>query len=174
MSSNLIIAGFVREADLLGAVRTVRSRGFQVVDVYAPYAVHGLDEALGWNRSRLPVACFVGGILGVSLAFWFQYWASAWDWPLNVGGRPWNSLPAFVPVAFELTILFAGLLLVLAWLLRCRLYPGKKARMPIQGLTDNQFALVLHDPGAPGGGTVRQLLHDCHGVSLADGNEGAQ
>lgn len=174
MTTNLIIAGFMRESDLLGAVQSVQSKGFEVVDVYSPYFVHGLDEALGLRRSRLPMACFVGGVVGVSLGLWFQYWASAWDWPLNVGGRPWNSLPAFVPVVFELMILFAGLSVVLAWLLRCGLYPGKRASLPLAGLTDNRFALVLRDPGNAAGKAARQLMHDFHAVSLADDDEEAQ
>jgi hypothetical protein len=174
MNTNLIVAGFISEANLLGAVASARLKGFQVEDVYAPYFVHGLDEALGWRRSRLPAACFVGGVLGASLGLWFQYWASASDWPLNVGGRPWNSLPAFVPVVFELMILFAGLSLVLAWLLRCRLYPGKLPVAPAKGLTDNRFALVLRDPGNAAGAAIRQLMHDFHAVSLADEHEEAR
>jgi hypothetical protein len=160
---------------MLGAIRAVRGRDCAIVDVYAPYAVHGLEEALGWPRSRLPVACFLGGAVGVGLAFWFQFWTSAVDWPLNVGGRPWNSLPAFVPVAFECMVLFAGFSLLFAWLFRCRLYPGKTARLPMPGLTNDRFAVVLRDTATPAGAeAIRQLLYDCHAVDLEERDEEEQ
>jgi Protein of unknown function (DUF3341) len=166
-------ASFAQEDDLIGAVRTVQDRGWEVVDVYGPYAVHGLEQALNWPRSRLPVACFFGGALGVGLATWFQYWATAWDWPLNVGGRPWNSLPAFVPVIFESMVLLAGFSLLFAWLFRCQLYPGKKAEVPRARVTDDQFLVVFRVPSSANGtGLVQQLLQACHVVSLEARNEG--
>ena len=124
------LATFEREEDLLKAADKARQGGFLIRDIYAPYPVHGTDRALGLRRSRLPAAAFVFGLLGLALAFSFQFWVSAIDWPINVGGRPWNSLPAFVPVAFEMMVLCGGLGLVLTWLVVCRLYPGKKPRQP--------------------------------------------
>jgi len=126
-------------------VRAVAGHGWEVDDIYAPYFVHGLEEVLGWRRSRLPVACFLGGAAGVVVAFWLQFWTTAQDWPINVGGRPWNSLPAFVPVAFESMVLLAGFGLVFAWLFRCRLYPGKTARLALPGATDDCFVVVLRE-----------------------------
>ena len=142
----IILAGFAKEEELLEAVRAVQKRDWQIVDVYTPYPVHGLEQALGWRRSWLPAACLLGGAAGAGLALWFQFWASAQDWPINVGGRPWNSLPAFVPVAFESMVLLAGYGLVAAWLLRCGLYPGKKARTPLTGVTDDRFVLAVRNP----------------------------
>ncbi len=150
MSRRPILASFANEEDLIEAVRAVRDRGWDVVDVYAPYAVHGLEEVLQWPRSRLPVVCFLCGATGVGCALWFQFWSTARDWPLDVGGRPWNSLPAFVPVAFECMVLLAGLGLVFALFCRCRLYPGKEALLPLPGVTDDRFGLVVHDPSLRG------------------------
>jgi hypothetical protein len=165
MSAKTILASFVEAEALLAAVRAVREHNWCIVDVYCPYPLHGLEEALGWRRSRLAAACFVCGALGVVLALWFQYWASAWSWPLNVGGQPWNSLPAFVPVTFECLVLFGGLGLVAAWLVRCRLYPGKTPMAPLAGVTDDRFVLVLEVPGS-GDETeqVRRLLRDGRAV----------
>jgi hypothetical protein len=163
MSRKIILASFTREADLLGAVHAIQERGWDIADVYTPYVVHGLDEMLGWPRSRLPVVCFLCGALGAALALWFQFWTTAWDWPLNVGGRPWNSLPAFVPATFETMVLLAGFGLAFAWLFRCRLYPGKKIDLPVAGMTNDRLVVVLRDPGpVAGNGAVRQLLHDFH------------
>jgi hypothetical protein len=138
-----LLAGFAGEKELLGAVAAVREHGWPIIDVYAPYAVHGLDRALGLRRSRLSAACFLCGLFGVALALFFQFWSTAWSWPLNVGGQPWNSLPAFIPVTFELMVLCGGLGMVLAWLMRSGFYPGKEATLPVLGETDNRFILVL-------------------------------
>jgi hypothetical protein len=146
MSQKTYSAGFVGEPDLLQAIAAVRERGWPIVEAYTPYPVHGLDRALGLRRSRLSVACFFSGLTGVALALLFQFWTTAWDWPLNVGGQPWNSLPAFVPVTFEAMVLFAGLGLVLAWLIRSQLYPGKEASLALPEQTDNQFVLVVREP----------------------------
>jgi Ni/Fe-hydrogenase subunit HybB-like protein len=165
----VLLAGFAKAEELLEAVRAARKRGWQIADVYTPYPVHGLEEALGWRRSRLPAACLLGGAAGAGLALWFQFWATAQDWPINVGGRPWNSLPAFVPVAFECMVLFAGFSLVAAWLLRCGLYPGKMARPPLAGVTDDRFALVVRNPGGPDGlAQLRRLLHE-HNAPTVEG-----
>lgn len=175
MSRKIILASFAQEADLLAAVRAAQGRHWDIADVYTPYPVHGLDEVLGWRRSRLPVACFLGGAVGVALALWFQFWTTAWDWPLNVGGRPWNSLPAFVPVVFESMVLLAGFGLVFAWLFRCRLYPGKKARLPAADLTDDRFVVVFGNTAASAGvEAVRELLHECHVVGLEERDEEGQ
>jgi hypothetical protein len=172
MSRKIIVASFGYEDDLLAAVQAVRDRGWEIDDLYSPYAVHGLEQALGWPRSRLPVACFLGGAAGALLALWFQFWTTAWDWPLNVGGRPWNSLPAFVPVVFESMVLLGGFVLVFTWLFRCRLYPGKKAVLPLIGLTDDRFAVVLRDTSsAVSAGEIRQLLRDCYALCLEEREE---
>jgi molybdopterin-containing oxidoreductase family membrane subunit len=168
-TAKTVRATFAEAEDLVESVRAVRERNWPIDDIYCPYAVHGLEEALGWRRSRLSAACFAFGLLGVVLALWFQFWASAWSWPLNVGGQPWNSLPAFVPVTFECLVLFGGLGLVATWLVRCRLFPGKTAIAPLPGATDDRFVLVLGDPGTSATPEqVRQLLLDCRAVRVED------
>jgi hypothetical protein len=169
MSGKIILASFAHEEDLLAAVRGLQERCCDIADIYTPYPVHGLEQLVRWPRSRLPAACFLFGALGVALALWFQFWTTAWDWPLNVGGRPWNSLPAFVPVVFESMVLLAGFGLVFAWLFRCQLYPGKEAMPPMIGLTEDRFAVMLRDPGsAIAAGEVRQLLLDCQALCLEE------
>jgi hypothetical protein len=167
MSWKIVTASFASEEDFLQAVRGVRKRACRIVDLYTPYPVHGLEEVLGWRRSWLPAACFLGGAAGLGLSLWFQFWTTAQDWPLDVGGRPWNSLPAFAPVAFECMVLLGGFSLVFAWLFRCRLFPGKKAVSPLAGLTDDRFALAASGPDAISA-AVRQVLHDCHAVEVQE------
>jgi len=148
MSRRVVVATFTREEDLLHAARAVRSRRLTVLDAYTPYAVHGLDEALGLPPSRLPWVCAVLGSAGAGFMLWFQQWASAVDWPINVGGKPWNSLPAFVPVIFESMVLAGGVGTVLAFFLVSRLLPGRKARLAAPGITDDCFALVIEETDA--------------------------
>jgi hypothetical protein len=116
-------------------------------------------------RCRLAVACFVGGLFGAALALAFQFWSTAWDWPLNVGGQPWNSLPAFVPVTFEAMVLCGGLGMVLVWLARSGFYPGKAPLLPVLGETDNRFILALGPSLHVDGAEVASLLRD-HGAVL--------
>jgi hypothetical protein len=109
-----LVAMFDDQRRLLGAVNAVRARGLRVYDVYSPHPVHRLDDALGIKRSRLPLATLAGGVLGLVTALALELYVSVYDWPLNVGGKPDNSMLAFIPVAFELTILCAGLATVAA------------------------------------------------------------
>jgi len=167
MSRRSMVASFEREEDLIKATRAARHHGLFIRDAFTPYAVHGLDEVMGLKRSRLPRACFLCGLAGVVAALWFQFWVSAWDWPLDVGGRPWNSLPAFIPVTFEMMVLLGGLGLVLAWLIVCRLFPGKSVSEPIPQVTDNRFALVVEETDQPfDPKALEQLFRDCKAVTV--------
>lgn len=145
MYSRLFVGIFEREEDTLAAVRASRARGLKVLDVYGPYAVHGMEEAMGLAPSRIPWIVFALGLLGAGAKVWFEYWTTATDWPVNVGGKPWNSLPAFVPVTFEVMVLFAALSAVLAFFIVCRLWPGKRHNLPVRGVTDDRFAVVLEE-----------------------------
>ena len=169
MNQRTFLATFEREDDLLRAAESARQQGWRIVDIYTPYPVHGTAQVLGLSRSRLPRAAFLFGLMGLAVAFWFQFWASAYDWPLNVGGRPWNSLPAFVPVAFEMMVLFSGLGVVLAWLLVCRLFPGKSAAVPSPRVTDDRFVLEVQEasPNADPEG-VRRLLRECNASDVEE------
>lgn len=103
------MAEFATPEALLEAARRSYAEGYRRMDGYSPFPVDGLSDALGFRRNRLPLIVLIGGILGCVGGFYLQYWISAVDYPINVGGRPFNSWPAFVPVTFELTILAAAL-----------------------------------------------------------------
>jgi hypothetical protein len=148
MSRRVLIGIFDSEDAILSVTEAARLRGFKIVDVFAPYAVHGLDKAMGLARSRLPWVCFLLGLTGAGLKVWFEYWTTATDWPLNVGGKPWNSLPAFVPITFEVMVLFAGLSTVLAFFGMSRLWPGRKPALLDPRVTNDRFALVLEEDNA--------------------------
>ncbi len=146
MSASVLVGYFEDEERLLAATRWVRSAGFKLHDVYTPYAVHGLDEAMGLRRSRLTWVCFIGGLVGLLSAIALQYYTSVVSWPLNVGGKPPNSAPAFVPLSFELTVLVAGLTTVLALFIRSRLGPGARS-LSLPRTSDDRFALAIDTRG---------------------------
>lgn len=168
-SRRLLVAFFGREKDLLGAVSAVRGAGLSVVDAFTPYAVHGLEEALGWRRSRLPVVTLLFGLAGAALKVWFEFWTTGVDWPLNVGGKPLNSLPAFVPVTFEVMVLLAGVSTVLAFCVITRSFPGRRARVLDPRISNDRFALVVEQRGALFDlAEVEKLLAPFHPVGLEE------
>ena len=149
MSRRFLIATFSNPAALVAAVRQLRLHSFPIYDVFAPYPIHGLDQAMGLRRTRLPLVTLLAGLAGLTFAVVFQTYTNVLDWPLNVGGKPDNSALAFVPVCFELTVLLGGLSTVAALFIRARLFPGKREVLPAMGVTDDRFALVMRRPGEP-------------------------
>ena len=148
MSDRVLLATFEHEDDLLAATWAVRRRGLRIVDVFTPYAVHGLDRAMGLRPSRLTWVCFVCGMFGALGMLAFQHWTAAVNWPIDVGGKPWNSLPSDVPVAFEAAVLLAGFGSVFALFFVSRLFPGKRGRVVDPRVTDDHFVLVIDESDA--------------------------
>jgi len=148
MTRRVLLSAFEREGDVLAATEACRKAGLKIVDVFTPYAVHGLDHAAGLAPSRLPWVCFALGLAGAAFKVWFEFWTSASSWPINVGGKPWNSLPAFVPVTFEVMVLFAGVSTVIAFLFVARLFPGRPAAVIDPAVTDDRFVLVVEQTDA--------------------------
>ncbi len=116
-----LLAEFAEPATLVEAARQTRDAGYRHVDAYTPYPVEGLVDALGVPATRLPYLVFLGGALGAVGGFFMQYFALAYDYPLNIGGRPYFSWPSFIPITFELMVLLAALTAVLGMLALNRL-----------------------------------------------------
>src|SRR5712691_4252077 len=135
-----VLAEFSTPDELLAATRGARQAGYRQMDAYTPFPVEGLAEALGFQRTGLPFLVLLGGIVGGVGGYVMQYWMAAIDYPLNVGGRPLHSWPAFIPVTFELTILVAALAAVLGMLALNGL------PMPYHPLFNmRRFVLATHD-----------------------------
>ena len=111
-----LLAEFDDPEDLLAATRRAHAAGYRQMGAYTPFPIEGLIEALGKVPTKLPLLTLLGGILGAITGYVMQYYASVVSYPLNVGGRPYNSWPAFIPITFELTILGAALFSVLGML----------------------------------------------------------
>lgn len=140
-----VIAFFDHPNQLIEATRQVRDARYQRFDAFTPYPVHGLEAAQGLKRSPIPYITFGAGMMGATLGFLLEYWTSAVDWPLNIGGKPFNSWPAFVPIMFECTILFAGLSTFAAMLFFNGL-PNLRRKIFDPSLTRDRFALVIEAP----------------------------
>jgi hypothetical protein len=140
-------AFFDNEKDLTASAAEARLRGFEIQDVFSPYPIHGIDRAVGLKRSRLGWIAFVAGALGLISAILLQVWTSAYDWPLNVGGKPFNSFPLFVPIMFELTVLLSGLISIGVLFMINRLWIFSKKKI-FEGVTDDRFVLVLKQADA--------------------------
>jgi hypothetical protein len=135
-----LLAEFDNAESLLEATRQAHGKGFRRMDAYSPFPVEELPEALGFRKTRLPMVVLIGGILGGLTGWGMQYYSAVISYPLNVGGRPFNSWPMFVPVIFELTILGAALAAVLGMLILNGL------PMPYHPLFNvSRFALATRD-----------------------------
>jgi hypothetical protein len=110
-----VMAEFEDPSSLVAAAKRAREAGYRKMDAYSPFPIEELSETMG-GHDRLPLIVLIGGIVGGASGFLFQYWASVIDYPLNIGGRPLNSWPSFIPVTFEMTILVAAFAAVLGML----------------------------------------------------------
>jgi hypothetical protein len=115
-SINGLMAEFDNPTSLLNATSRAYREGYREMEAYTPFPVDGLSEALGFHRTSVPLIVLLGGIIGCLGGFFLQYYISVIYWPLIVGGRPFNSWPAFIPVTFELTVLCAALAAVFGML----------------------------------------------------------
>lgn len=138
-----LLGVFDDEERMLEAVKGLRRAGIPIHDVFTPYAVHGLDEAMGLKRSRLPIVCFLAGGFGLLFGLLFQSWVFTSDWPMNFGGKPFFAVPAFVPVTFEMTVLIGGLVTVAAFLFRSHLIPGAVLSLIDPAVTNDRFVVAL-------------------------------
>lgn len=116
-----MVAEFDSAEQLLVAAEATRQAGYTRLDAYAPFPVHGLSEAIGFKDNRVPWLIFCGGMLGALFGYTLQWYTAVIDYPLDVGGKPLNSLPAFFPVTFEATILWAALTAVFSVFALCKL-----------------------------------------------------
>lgn len=141
-SAHGAVAYFTSTAQIVEAVKAARAKGFQEVESYTPFPIHGMDEHLGLKPSIVPWATFLGGLTGFATAVFLQVWTSAIDWPLNVGGKPFVSGPAFIPIMFELTVLLGGLSTA-GFMFLLNGLPSMKPNPFDPRITDDRFALYI-------------------------------
>lgn len=136
------VAYFKSTKEIVSAVKAARAKGFAEVETYTPFPIHGMDEHLGLKPSIVPWATFLGGLTGFMTALGLQVWTSAFDWPINVGGKPFISGPAFIPILFELTVLLGGLSTA-GFMFFLNGLPSMKPNPFDPKITDDRFALYI-------------------------------
>jgi hypothetical protein len=142
-NKNFLVGVFDDEDVVISAVHTLRSKGVKIHEVFTPFPVHGLEEALGYKRTRLPVAAFFFGLTGTYLALLMQFWMLGYDWPMIIGGKPHASLPPFVPVTFELTVLLSALGMVACFFIVSDMKPYGKPRHFDVRSTDDKLVMAI-------------------------------
>jgi hypothetical protein len=143
VNKNFLVGIFEDEDVLINAVRSLRSKGVRIHEVFSPFPVHGLEEALGYTRSRLPIAAFLFGLTGTSLALLMQYWMLGFDWPMIIGGKPHAALPPFIPVTFEFTVLLSALGMVATFLIVSDMKPYRWPRQFDVRSTDDKHVMAI-------------------------------
>src|SRR5688572_4144974 len=138
-----VVGCFDEEGVLFDAVKRVRKAGYKLHDVYTPFPIHGLDRVMGLRDTSLHTAGFIYGISGTTLGLAFISWVFTRDWPLNIGGKPHFALPAWIPILFELTVLFAAVGMVLTFCYICQMAPFVRKHHFHLRATDDKFVMVI-------------------------------
>ncbi|MGB1230730.1 MAG: DUF3341 domain-containing protein [Winogradskyella sp.] len=146
-ASKVIHAIYTDDDVLMSAVKAVKAKKYHIEEVYTPFPVHGLDKAMGLAPTRIAIAAFLYGCVGLAVAITMMNFIMIEDWPQDIGGKPSFSyienMPAFVPIMFELTVFFAAHLMVITFFLRSKLWPFKKAENPDPRTTDDHFLMEI-------------------------------
>src|ERR1700754_3146204 len=138
-----VVGIFTDEEVLFPAIKKVRSAGYKIHDVYTPMPIHGLDHALGLRETSLHTAGFIYGITGTTTALSCIGWIFNSDWPVNIGGKSHFDLPAWIPITFELTVLFSAVGMVLTFCYLCQMAPFVRRHHFNLRSTDDQFTMVI-------------------------------
>lgn len=142
-NKNFILGIFDDQDHLIQAVKQIRENGVFIHEVYSPFPVHGLDDALGYKRSRLPIAAFLFGLLGGTLALIMMVGMNGIDWPMIIGGKDYIAWPDYIPITFELTVLISSLGMVATFMIISNLKPYGKPRIFDVRSTDDKHVMAI-------------------------------
>ncbi len=147
MADRVIYASYDDDHTLLEGAKKLVSQGVHITDVFSPFPIHGIDPVIGVKHTRLGIVSFILGLFGLALAFYGFKYLMIDDWPMNIGGKPnfslMENIPAFVPVAFEFTVLFAAHGMAITYLIRNKTLPGMPADNPYPRTTDDRFVMEI-------------------------------
>ncbi|MBE8713421.1 DUF3341 domain-containing protein [Sphingobacterium hungaricum] len=142
-NTNYILGSFADPDEMMYGIDKLQANNISIYDCFTPMPIHGIEAKLGVKPSRLPIAAFCFGTLGFLLGFSLLYYTMAYDWPMNIGGKPSLPLPNFVPVTFEVTILICALGMVATFFFRNHLFPGRTPRVMDLRASDDRFVIAI-------------------------------
>ncbi len=148
MANKIIYATYDDDLVLLEGAKKLVANGIHINDVFSPFPIHGIDPVIGIKQTRLAICGFIYGLIGLIVALTGMYYFMIYDWPMNIGGKPidyfYQNVPAFVPIAFEFTVLMAAHGMALTYFIRNWTLPGIKARNPYPYTTNDKFVMEIH------------------------------
>jgi len=166
-TTNYILGVYDDEDEVLHAVTAVKAKGIKIEDVYTPFPIHGLDVAVGHARTRLPIAAFMFGSLGLICALALISYTMVFDWPMIIGGKDFFALPNWIPVTFEGTVLFTAFGLVTTFCISNNLYPGNKAEPLDLRITDDKFVMAINvDKNKVSATDIKKALKDSGAIEV--------
>jgi hypothetical protein len=164
-NENYIGVFFIDEKPLMEAVKKLIDAKERIIDVRSPFPVHGLDKALSIRRTKIPVGGFIFGVLGAVSAFTFMAWIFTVSYPLIIGGKPYFSVPTFIPITFECTILFSGLSMAAALLIRSKLKPDIYFAPDDVNITDDLFEIIIDNSN--GDTSIEKIRSTLSGIEVS-------
>lgn len=167
-----LMAEFDSAQDLIEAAHRTREAGYRKIDAYSPFPIEGMAEAIGFHKNGVPLVVLIGGIVGGLAGYLLQYWVATMAYPVNVGGKPFHSWPAFIVVTFEMTILFAGLSAVFGMLalngLPMPYHPVFNVPRFALASKDRFFLIVFASDPKYDAAVTRKFLEGFHPRSLSE------
>jgi len=166
-TTNYILGVYDDEDEVLHAVTAVKAQGIKIEDVFSPFPIHGLDVAVGHARTRLPIAAFMFGTLGMICALSLISYTMVFDWPMIIGGKDFFALPNWIPVTFEGTVLFTAFGLVTTFCASNNLYPGNKVEPLDLRITDDKFVMAINvDKNKVSAADIKKALKDSGAIEV--------
>ena len=165
-NTKYILGHFEDPDDLMHGIDKLQENNISIYDVFTPMPIHGIEAKLGYKRSRLPIAAFCFGITGTLTAFSMIYYMLVYDWPMNVGGKPAFAMPDFIPVMFELTVLFAAYGMCFTFFFANHLFPGRAPRVMDFRATDDRFVIAIDAQSNPYAEKIDNLLKEAGAVEI--------
>jgi hypothetical protein len=161
MSKPYFVSVFDEEQKLLAGIKAVKEKNVKIDEIYTPYPMHEVIEAMG-QKSRFTFIAFVYGFMAVIGVLSFLYYTSVVDWPINYGGKPTSAFPSFIIITLVLTIATITILSLFTFSIRARIYPGKKYTLPDLRATDDKFVMVFDgETSGAGFDDLNRMLKDC-------------
>lgn len=164
--TKFILGSFADPDEMMSGIEKLQQNNISIYDCYTPMPIHGIEAKLGVKPSRLPIAAFLCGATGTVLGFSLLFYTMAYDWPMNIGGKPSMPLPNFVPVTFEVTILLCALGMVATFLFRNHLFPGRAPRVMDLRATDDRFIIAIDAHENADHALIDGLLKDAGAVEV--------